>query len=125
MGNALFDNIEQVPGIPKSEDEFVFVSIPIEDLYDNRHPGVQLNQHRFEPGNTYKVPAAVGAEIEDRLVKFNKEQVRLLRPKVDSKSINQVNAGSAWTRGGGGIVSSNEAQMASLGADDKVITIKW
>lgn len=124
MANIL-DNVEKVPQAPKTEDEMVYVTIPSEDLYDYRHPGVQLNRVRFEPGNTYKVPAAVGAEVEDRLQKFNKEQVRLLRPKVDAKSINQVNAGSNWTRGGGGSVGSDDAIQSSLGANEKVITVRW
>jgi hypothetical protein len=121
MGSIL-DNVEVVPQVPKSEVETVYVTIPAEDMYDNAHPGVQLNRVKFQAGNTYKVPAIVGAEIEQRLAMFNKEQIRLLRPKVDSKSINQVNAGSSWQRGGGGTIST---PYAGINAGEKVIEVKW
>jgi hypothetical protein len=124
MGNIL-ENVEKVPQVPVSSDDMVYVTIPSEDLYDYTHPGVQLNAVKFEPGNTYKVPAAVGAEVEQRLAMFNKEQIRLLRPKVDGKSINQVNSGSNWSRGGGGSIGSHEGIANSFAANEKVIEVKW
>lgn len=116
--------IEQVAALPKPVEDFVYVTIPSADLYDSQYPTIQLNAHKFEPGNTYKVPAEVGAEIEDRMKRFNKEQVRLLRPTVDSKSINQVNKNSFWTKGAN-VVGDSDQQLATLAANERVISVKW
>jgi hypothetical protein len=117
-------NVEQVVAPPKPVEDFVYVTIPSADLYDSEYPTIQLNSHKFEPGNTYKVSAEVGAEIEDRMRRFNKEQVRLLRPTVDSKSINQVNKGSYWTKGAN-VVGDSERQLASLAANERVVEVRW
>lgn len=119
------DTIKEVSK-PKIEDtEYVYVTIPAEDLYDNVHPGVRINRQKFEAGKTYSVPAPVAAEVEDRLEKFRREEIRLLRPKTDQRSVNQVNAGSLW-KSQGGAVQSLEGGLESLGGpNEKVIVVKW
>lgn len=106
-------------------DDFMYVSIPATDLFDQPHPGVRLNRIKFEAGKTYSVRADVAIEVEDRLKKFNIEQVRLLRPNADRKSLNEVNKGSQWTSRTGG-VSTMEGGLSSVaGPSDKVYTIDF
>jgi hypothetical protein len=106
-------------------DEFMYVSIPQTDLFDQPHPGVRLNRHKFEAGKTYSVRADVAIEVEDRLKKFNVEQVRLLRPNADRKSLNEVNRGSQWTSRTGG-VSTLEGGLSSVaGPNDKIFTVDF
>lgn len=106
-------------------DEFVYVAIPATDLFDQPHPGVRLNRHKFEAGKTYAVRADVGMEVEDRLKKFNIEQVRLLRPNADRKSLNEVNRGSQWTSRTGG-VSTLEGGLSNVaGPTEKIYTIDF
>jgi hypothetical protein len=106
-------------------DEFMYVSIPLTDLFDQPHPGVRLNRIKFEAGRTYSVRADVAIEVEDRLKKFNIEQVRLLRPNADRKSLNEVNRGSQWTSRTGG-VSTLEGGLSSVaGPNDKVFIVDF
>lgn len=110
--------------IPKA-DENMLVTIPATDLFDQPHPGVRLNRHKFEAGKTYSVRSDVAAEVEERLAMFHGEQVRLLRPNADRKSLNQVNKGSQWTSRTGG-VSTLEGGLASIGdANTKVFTVDF
>lgn len=124
-------------------EEMVYVTIPAEDMYDQTHPGVHLiggsikkfeNGHwvdtgiagtsiKFEPGVTYQVPATIGAEVEKILDKFNKEQVRLLRPKADAKSLNQVNKGSLWAKGA--VTTGDGLESAFAAEKGKVLTVNW
>jgi hypothetical protein len=107
------------PKVPA--EEMVYLTIPAEDLYDNKHPGVRLiggsikrwNEDRgcwvdtgkagtslsFEAGKTYQLPAAIAEEVQQRLDLFDREDRRLLRPKADNRSLNQVNKGSMWAKG--------------------------
>jgi len=106
-------------------DEFMYVSIPATDLFDQPHPGVRLNRHKFEAGKTYTVRAEAAIEVEDRLKKFSIEQVRLLRPNADRKSLNEVNRGSQWTSRSGG-VNTLEGGLGTLGGpNDKVYTVDF
>jgi hypothetical protein len=102
-----------------------YVSIPQTDLFDQPHPGVRLNRVKFEAGKTYSVRADVALEVEDRLKKFNVEQVRLLRPNADRKSLNEVNKGSQWTSRTGG-VSTLEGGLSNVaGPNDRIFTIDF
>lgn len=138
--------IKEAVKLPEQED-VVYVTIPAEDMYDQTHPGVQLiggsikvlkdgvwkdsgkagTNVKFEAGKTYLVPAAVGAEVTDRLKRYDKEQVRLLRPKIDSKSVSQVNKGSIWAKQGGAITSGDslDTQFANEPSNHRVFTVDW
>jgi hypothetical protein len=124
-------------------EEMVYLSIPEEDIYDQTHPGVHLmggsikefkdghwidtgkagTSIKFEHGKTYLVPASIGAEVEKILEKFNKEQVRLLRPKADAKSLQQVNAGSLWAKGA--VTTGDGLDNALAQEKGKVTTVNW
>lgn len=118
------DHVEEVAKAPVVETEHVFITIPEVDIYDNVHPGVRLNRVSFDAGKTYKVPPDIGAEVQDRLDRFEKESIRLLRPKTDQRAINDVNRGSQWSSRGGGSMFSLEGGLKTVGgANDRVITI--
>lgn len=113
-----------VPTLPTRE-EYVKILIPATDLFDHTHPGVQLNRHKFEPGQTYHVRGDVALEVQRRLALFHDEQVRLLRPNADRKALADVNRGSSWTsRGAGNVVPL--ANLEDLGGDDtKIFTVDF
>lgn len=119
MSANAFEKVEEVKGpVAKNPDDWMFVTIPEADLFDQQHPAIQLNRTRFEPGHIYKVPAAIGEEVERRLAMFNKEQVRLLRPNTDKRALKSTVVGNVPLT-----TQSHDAIMASLGPNDKVITI--
>src|SRR5579859_379278 len=116
------DMKEVVKPTPTGDDK-MYVTIPATDLFDQPHPGVRLNRYKFEAGKTYSIRAEWALEVEDRLKKFNVEQVRLLRPNADRKSLNEVNKGSQWTSRTGG-VSTLEGGLSSVaGPNETVITV--
>src|SRR5437899_6044557 len=108
---------------PKATGEVMRVDIPATDLFDQPHPGVRLNRHKFEAGKAYLVRSDVTLEVEDRLKKFNVEQVRLLRPNADRKSIGEVNKGSAWTSRTQGVTSLEGGLASAGGANEVVYTV--
>lgn len=110
--------------IPKA-DENMLVTIPATDLFDQPHPGVRLNRHKFEAGKTYSVRGDIAAEVETRLSMFHGEQVRLLRPNADRKSLNQVNKGSQWTSRTGGVSTLENGLGGQGSADEKVYTVDF
>jgi hypothetical protein len=125
MSELKAETLKEVKKQAPQPEDLVYVTIPETDIFDAQHPTVQLNSHKFEAGKTYQVPAVVGAEIEDRLKKFHKECVRLLRPKADMKSINQVNAGSLWAKNSAFSMENEDGLNAHLSPGEKVITVKW
>lgn len=124
-GKLEASEIREVTKSLPSTEKFVEITMPATDLYDHTHPGVQLNRHKFEPGKTYLVRADVAAEITMRLKMFDREQVRLLRPNADRKSLNEVNKGSQWTSRGATSVAL-DGGAGDLGtADEKVYTVDF
>jgi hypothetical protein len=124
-GKLEASEIQEVAKSTPSPEKFVEITIPASDLYDHTHPGVQLNRHRFEPGKTYLVRQDVASEITMRLKMFDREQVRLLRPNADRKSLNEVNKGSSWTSRGGTTVAL-DGGAGDLGTgDEKVYTVDF
>jgi hypothetical protein len=117
MSKEKFDNIQEVAAPVSTKSEYIFVTIPETDMYDAPYPTIQLNRTKFEPGRTYKVPTEIGNEVVDRMKKFEKECVRLLRPKADIKSLNQVNKGSAWSTN-----SFGAERGMPFGSSDRVLT---
>lgn len=125
-GKLEASEIKEVAKSTPIADKFVEITMPATDLYDHTHPGVQLNRHKFEAGKTYLVRQDVASEITMRLKMFDREQVRLLRPNADRKSLNEVNKGSQWSSRGGGQSISLEGGLGEVGtADEKVYTVDF
>ncbi len=80
-------------GEPKNAEkpELVTVVIPDRDLFDQPHPGVRLNHTAYGPG-VHRLAPDIAHEIEDRLARFNHEQVRVLQPTIDRKSVKIANS---------------------------------
>lgn len=105
-------------------EDYMYVKIPQADLFDQPHPGVRLNRYKFEAGRTYRVRGEVGKEVEERLQMFHNEQVRLLRPNADRRSLTEVNKGSQWTNRGGGTITNLDGGLGSMGgANERIITV--
>jgi hypothetical protein len=102
-----------------------YVTIPATDLYDHVHPTIQLNRHKFEAGKTYSVSSEVAREIRERISMFSREQVRLLRPNVDSKAQRDVARGSQWSVAGAQPIALDNGLGGIAGPDAKVYTIDF
>jgi len=121
-----FGEIKEVGRVAPTAEEYVRVEIPLTDLFDHGHPGVQLNRHKFEPGKTYLLRGDVALEVKRRLAMFHDEQIRLLRPNADRKALNDVNRGSQWTsRGGNSIVPLGSLQDIPVASDEKIFTVDF
>lgn len=121
-----FGDIKEVSRAIPTAEEYVRVEIPLADLFDHSHPGVQLNRHKFEPGKTYLLRGDVALEVKRRLAMFHDEQVRLLRPNADRKALNDVNRGSQWTSRGSNVTPlSNLSDVPVDHADDKIYTVDF
>jgi hypothetical protein len=121
-----FGEIKEVARIMPTREEYVKVEIPLADLFDHSHPGVQLNRHKFEPGKTYLLRGDVALEVKRRLAMFHDEQVRLLRPNADRKALNDVNRGSQWTsRGGNSVVPLGRLEDIPTAADERIYTVDF
>lgn len=124
-GKLEASEIQEVSKPSVSADKFVEITMPATDLYDHTHPGVQLNRHKFEAGKTYLVRTDVATEITRILKTFDREQVRLLRPNADRKSLNEVNRGSQWTsRGATSVALDGGAGDLGTG-DERVYTVDF
>lgn len=122
-----FGHIREVAPVQPAAEEYVRVTMPLTDIFDHAHPGVQLNRHKFEPGKTYQLRGDVALEVKKRLAMFNDEQVRLLRPNTDRKALQDVNKGSQWTsRGGGNITALRSlSDVPTDHADDVILTVDF
>lgn len=67
-----------------------WVDIPLTDMYDHPHPKVQINKHEFYPGNRYKLEPVLAGEVKRILESKRIADIRLLRPRKDYKTIEQV-----------------------------------
>jgi hypothetical protein len=133
--------------------ELVYVTIPETDIYDAPHPGVHIicggpklfskelgryisdpeksgRDMHFEAGHTYATTPEIAEEVNKRLTLFEKETIRLLRPKADRKALEEVNKGSNWSVGSvrptqGTQAFSLEGGLGQVGsANERVITIE-
>lgn len=121
-----FGSIQEVPRLEPRKEEYVRVNMPLTDIFDHSHPGVQLNRHKFEPGKTYLLRADVALEVNKRLAMFHDEQVRLLRPNADRKALSDVNRGSQWTSRGGTVTPLRSLSDVSTDSPgDKVFTVDF
>lgn len=121
-----FGEIREVAKTVPTAEEYIKVEMPLTDLFDHTHPGVQLNRHKFEPGKTYLLRGDVALEVKRRLAMFHDEQVRLLRPNADRKALNDVNRGSQWTsRGSSSVVPLGKLEDLSIASDEKIYTVDF
>jgi hypothetical protein len=67
-----------------------YISIPAENAIGERHDSVAVNEHVFDAGQTYLVPPAVAASVKERLAVYAKACIRILQPKRDVTSEQQV-----------------------------------
>lgn len=91
-----------------------YISIPEENALGEAHCSMGLNQHQFDPGQTYLVPPEVARTLKDRLKVYAKSCVRVLQPKRDYESENQVATGS-----------TNPGQRAATHTDPSLIENKF
>lgn len=119
-----FGEIREVGRTIPTAEEYVKVEIPLTDLFDHSHPGVQLNRHKFEPGKTYLLRGDVALEVKRRLAMFHDEQVRLLRPNADRKALNDVNRGSQWTSRGG-VHALGSLEDVPVASDERIYTVDF
>jgi len=119
-----FGEIKEVARIVPTAEEYVKVEMPLADLFDHTHPGVQLNRHKFEPGKTYLLRGDVALEVKKRLAMFHDEQVRLLRPNADRKALADVNRGSQWTSRSN-VVPLGRLEDVQVGSDEKIYTVDF
>jgi hypothetical protein len=121
-----FGEIKEVARVAPTAEEYVRVEMPLADLFDHTHPGVQLNRHKFEPGKTYLLRGDVALEVKKRLAMFHDEQVRLLRPNADRKALADVNRGSQWTsRGSNAVVPLGRLEDVAVASDEKIYTVDF
>jgi hypothetical protein len=121
-----FGEIKEVGRTIPTAEEYVKVEIPLTDLFDHSHPGVQLNRHKFEPGKTYLLRGDVALEVKRRLAMFHDEQVRLLRPNADRKALADVNRGSQWSsRAGSSVVPLGRLEDVPTASDERIYTVDF
>lgn len=77
------------------KETWQFVTLPEEDPLGTKFPQISLNKTIFQPGETYQVPPAVAAYVNERIKAFNRSCVRLLQPNVDRLAQQQVAAGTS------------------------------
>lgn len=87
------------------KDNWEYISIPEEDAIGRKHATVSNNNRNFEAGKTYLVPPAVAVDVRERLKIFNRECVRILQPKRDYKSEQQVDKFGTGSAAGIGVQS--------------------
>jgi hypothetical protein len=119
-----FGEIREVAKLVPTREEYVKVEIPLADLFDHSHPGVQLNRHKFEPGKTYLLRGDVALEVKRRLAMFHDEQIRLLRPNADRKALNDVNRGSQWSSRGS-VTPMGRLEDVPTAADERIYTVDF
>lgn len=77
------------------QETWQFVTVPEEDPLGKAFPTIRLNKEAYSAGQTYKLPVAVAAYVNDRIKVFNKSCVRLLQPEMAQEGIIRTSDGSA------------------------------
>lgn len=77
------------------QKDWEYISIPAENALGEKHDTMGLNSHYFEAGKTYLVPPKVAETIKERLAVYAKACVRVLQPRRDYVSEQQVAIGSS------------------------------
>lgn len=70
-----------------------YVTVPDLDMFDMPHPGVRINTESFGPGTHYLDHERANT-VENCLRDYELSNRRILQPRQDAKSIDQVNKGS-------------------------------
>ena len=73
----------------KLERGWRYITIPDRDVYDFEFKGIYLNNEHFSPGKHLVHPDKADS-IEERLVAWQKYNVRLMRPQADLTSLGQL-----------------------------------
>ena len=94
-----------LPEVKTSEPEFVYVTIPSEDLIGMTHPKVIVSGKEYLPGQTYKVAPEAAKWILSRIKGFTQSQIKLNRNTQDRKSLGEV--GQVGNQRGGTFVDPN------------------
>lgn len=76
------------------QETWQYVTIPEEDATGLKHPPIGLNKIEFRAGQTYHVPQAIKAYVDERLKAFQKSVVRLFSPQVDRLALREVAVGT-------------------------------
>ena len=66
----------------KLAEGYRYVTVPAEDIYENKFEGVWLNNRHFAPG-THLVAPDIATTLEDRLKVWQASMIRLMRPGND------------------------------------------
>jgi hypothetical protein len=85
--------IEEFYATPK--ETWQFVTLPEEDPLGKPYPAIYLNKERFEPGQTYNLPAQIASYLKERIKVFNRSCVRLLQPDMAQPGIVRTAEGAA------------------------------
>lgn len=84
--------VETTPAEVKKE--LVMIEIPERDMFDYPHPPVQINSnYNFEPGQTYWVEKDIATEVNRILKAKERQDIRVLQPRIDQRAINDLNKG--------------------------------
>ncbi|CAN5950542.1 unnamed protein product [Sphagnum jensenii] len=81
------------PQIAPIKSTHRYVTVPDTDMFDMPHPGVRLNSEAYGPGTHY-LDKERADTVEACLKDYERANIRILQPRLDEKSVNQVNKGS-------------------------------
>src|SRR5271163_3152135 len=99
-----------LPTVKTAEPEFVYVTIPVEDLIGMTHPKIIVSGKEYLPGETYQVSPDAGAWIQSRIKGFTQSQIKLNRNTQDRKSLGEV--GQVGNQRGGTFVNPNSPEFS-------------
>lgn len=71
---------------PVVKEELVYVSIPEENMYNERHPDIWINSKKFASGKTHAVTAEIATELQSILRRYNKSQMRVMQGAPDREA---------------------------------------
>lgn len=81
------------PAVKQSKDAseklaegYRYVTVPAEDIYENKFEGIWLNNRHFAPG-THLVSPEIADTLEDRLKVWQASMIRLMRPGNDKATV--------------------------------------
>jgi len=94
--------------LTKLAEGYRYVTIPKEDIYEQPFEGIWINQMHFAPG-THLVHPDIADSLEDRLKAWQSAMIRLMRPGIDRKAVEEANR-----RGAGVGVVGDPAPEASV-----------
>lgn len=72
--------------LDKLAEGYRYVSIPGEDIYEQKFEGIWINQQHFQPG-THLVSPQIADTLEERLKVWQASMIRLMRPGNDRATV--------------------------------------